>query len=156
MPAGSMWRINIARIAASSITNRRATVYFSPVSAMRARTCLLNTLSSVTPVPHGDAARALIAWFGSDRIQQQREPAALVLTAAIGAGHGKLGVRQALLPALRLLRVPGSYPPKIRVAPATLVSSAAWVSASSFAKGEKAILPPGAAQPARDPPDGCE
>src|SRR5215469_15489887 len=109
MPAGSMWWCRIARIAASSRTILRATVYFSPVSAIRARTCLLNALSSVTPVPHGDAPRALIAWFGSDRFQQQREPAALVLTAAVGAGHGKLGVRQALLPILRLLRVPGSY-----------------------------------------------
>jgi hypothetical protein len=65
-PAGSKSRCSISLIAASSMTIRRASVYFSPVSAIRARTCLLNALSSVTPVPHGDAARALIAWLGSD------------------------------------------------------------------------------------------
>jgi hypothetical protein len=42
--------------------------------------------------------RALIAWLGSDRSCRQREPVALVLTAAAGAGRGQLGVRQALLP----------------------------------------------------------
>ncbi len=47
--------------ALSSITVRRATVYFSPVSAIRALTCRLNTLSSVVPNPHGGTARALTA-----------------------------------------------------------------------------------------------
>ena len=42
--------------------------------------------------------RALIAWPGGDSPYRQREPAALVLTAAAGAGRGQLGVRQALLP----------------------------------------------------------
>ena len=51
--------------------------------------------------------RALIAWLGSDRSYQQREPAALVLTAAAGAGRGQLGVRQALLPASTLPGIPG-------------------------------------------------
>jgi hypothetical protein len=39
-----------------AMTALRATVYFSPVSAIRARTCFLNALSSVTPCPRGDAA----------------------------------------------------------------------------------------------------
>jgi hypothetical protein len=52
-------------------------------------------------------SRALIAWSGSDRSYRQREPAALVLTTAAGAGRGQLGVRQTLLPGLRLLRVRG-------------------------------------------------
>ena len=34
-----------------AITIRRATVYFSPVCSIRARTCFLNALSSVTPCP---------------------------------------------------------------------------------------------------------
>ena len=34
-----------------AMTIRRATVYFSPVSAILARTCFLNALSSVTPCP---------------------------------------------------------------------------------------------------------
>jgi hypothetical protein len=46
--------------------------------------------------------RALIAWLSSDRSSWQREPAALVLTAAAGTGRGQLGVRQALLPGPRL------------------------------------------------------
>jgi len=46
--------------------------------------------------------RALIAWLGRDRSYRQREPAALVLTAAAGAGRGQLGERQALLPPLTL------------------------------------------------------
>ena len=54
--------------------------------------------------------RALIASLGSDRSYRQREPAALVLTAAAaaGAGRGQLGVRQALLPSPRLLGIPGT------------------------------------------------
>ncbi len=35
----------------AAMTIRRAVVYFSPVSAIRARTCFLNALSSVTPCP---------------------------------------------------------------------------------------------------------
>jgi hypothetical protein len=53
-------------------------------------------------------SRALIAWLGSDRSCRQREPAALVLTAATGAGRGQLGVRQALLPPPKLPGVPGT------------------------------------------------
>jgi hypothetical protein len=52
--------------------------------------------------------RTLIASLGSDRSYRQREPAALVLTAAVGAGRGQLGVRQALLPSPRLLGIPGT------------------------------------------------
>jgi hypothetical protein len=52
--------------------------------------------------------RALIAWLGGDRSYRQREPAALVLTAAAGAGRGQLGVRQALLPPARLPGIPGT------------------------------------------------
>jgi hypothetical protein len=51
--------------------------------------------------------RALIAWLDSDRSYRQREPAALVLIAAAGAGRGQLGVRQALLPSARLPSIPG-------------------------------------------------
>jgi len=52
--------------------------------------------------------RALIAWLGSDRYCRQREPAALVLTAATGAGRRQLGVRQALLPTPKLPSIPGT------------------------------------------------
>ena len=59
--------------------------------------------------------RALIAWLGSDRSYRQREPAALVLTAAAGAGRGQLGVRQALLPSPRLPSIPGTSNQPMRV-----------------------------------------
>jgi hypothetical protein len=52
--------------------------------------------------------RALIAWLGNDRSYRQREPAALVLTAAAGAGRGQLGVRQTLLPPPRLPSTPAT------------------------------------------------
>jgi len=52
--------------------------------------------------------RALIAWLGRDRSYRQREPAALVLTAAADAGRGQLGVRQALLPPPRLPSIPAT------------------------------------------------
>jgi hypothetical protein len=45
------------------MTILRASVYFSPVAVIRARTWFLNALSSVTPIPHGGAARALAAWL---------------------------------------------------------------------------------------------
>lgn len=72
----------------SAMTIRRATVYFSPVWAIRSRTCFLNALSSVTLIPAATLPRPLAA-LRSDRFCRQREPAALVLTAAVGAGHAR-------------------------------------------------------------------
>src|SRR6516162_218876 len=82
-----------------AITIRRATGYFSPVSAMRARTWFLNALLSVTPFPRGDAARALTACSAVTDLTWEREPAALVLITVASAGRGGSEYRRRSCPA---------------------------------------------------------
>ena len=53
-------------------------------------------------IPAATLPRTLAACLSDDRFHLQREPTALVLVAAAGAVHGRLGVRQAPLPTSRL------------------------------------------------------